>query len=83
MGAGSRSGLVVLTTYGALSLLVLGVWTVGARTEIRQVHSVLQREIAWTSVVELAQGTSPKPFLKRRLLADSARLVAWLVPASA
>jgi hypothetical protein len=83
MPPGSRPAVLLLAAYAALSLVILGVWTVGARTELRQFHTTLEREIAWNSVVELAQGTAPKPFLKRRLLPDAARLVAGLVPAAA
>ncbi len=69
-----KQSLILLLIYVPAAVVVAGVWTYWAQTE--------NQENRWGSIVAIADGAAPLPFVKRRLLCDGARIVARLVPVS-
>jgi hypothetical protein len=69
---------LLVAGYAMVSLVVTVLWTGWALTERCQ-EKYRNR---YNSIVAIADGSAPSPFVKRRLLADSARVLAAVVPAT-
>ena len=65
-----------LPVYVVVALVVTILWGNWAETERPPKPGLGPRH----SIVGIANGTAESPFVQRRLLADSARVLAWLVP---
>jgi hypothetical protein len=65
--------LALLLSYSAVAAFTTALWVVHARTE----------KHPYCSIVAVADGTAPAPFVKRRLLPDCARGLAAAVPEAA
>ena len=70
-----RRRLTVTLLYAVAAAAVAALWTLRAKTENQSNN--------WASIVAIADGSAPRPFVKRRLLCDAARVVAAAVPAPA
>jgi hypothetical protein len=66
-----------LPLYLLVALIVTVLWGNWAETEAPPKPGMGLRR----SIVGIANGTAESPFVQRRLLADSARALAWIVPA--
>jgi hypothetical protein len=73
-----RSWRMRFVIFLACSVVIFLVWMIAAKTE-RLANSVTG-EAEFNSIVRTADGSGFKPFVYRRLLPDSARLVAATVP---
>lgn len=72
-----RHPILLFISYMAISGVILTCWAVISETE--RVLYYRQEGIpvyAWTNLQKLADGSAPSPFVYRRLLADSARLLS-------
>lgn len=67
-----RHLLGLILVYALTAVVVAAVWTFWAQTE--------NQENNFGSIVAIADGTAPLPFVKRRLLCDAAKVVARVVP---
>jgi hypothetical protein len=68
-----RPGPGLVFVYATAAVAITALWTYRAKTE--------NQDNTFASIVAIANGTAPQPFVKRRLLCDVARVAARLVPA--
>lgn len=59
--------------YAVAAVAITALWTYRAKTE--------NQDNKFASIVAIADGSAPQPFVKRRLLCDAARVAARLLPA--
>ncbi len=71
----ARPSLAWLIAYSFAAVLIMALWTDRAKTE--------KQSNDWGSIVALADGSARIPFVKCRLLADSANTLARMMPTSA
>ena len=70
----ARPSLSWLLVYAFAAVLIMALWTDRAKTE--------KQSNDWGSIVAIADGSTRIPFVKRRLLADSANTLARVIPTS-
>jgi hypothetical protein len=74
--------LLVLIIYVPLSAIIFLIWSVAAQTEFIDRYDKQGRPVTWRSVTGMIDGTALAPFVQRRLLPDSARVLAKAIPPS-
>jgi len=67
-----RQLLLLAILYGIGSLIITGLWSNKAETE--------KRPSKRNSIIEIAKGSAPSPFVKRRLICEVALLLTRLTP---
>ena len=75
-----KRGVIVFGIYAILAGIILAVWARATLTEIVEKGPDGEPHYTWANLSKMIDGTAPTPFVRRRLLPDSAAFLARAIP---